>query len=181
MITAIEQWLEQLSTLTTIYLAVLALVAIGIVDRLAPTEAAFLLFYLVPIFFITWRFDNPWGYVAGLGSVIVWGLSEYLGSSTHIWVAVWNLLVAFGLFFTYAALIGSLRETLLNQRTLNRKLEEALAEVKTLSGLLPICAWCKRIRDEDGHWHQMEEYIHAHADVSITHGICPDCKAKARR
>jgi PAS domain S-box-containing protein len=56
-----------------------------------------------------------------------------------------------------------------------RELQEALSKVKTLSGLLPICASCKKIRDDKGYWSQLEAYLGAHADVLITHGICPDC------
>ena len=56
-----------------------------------------------------------------------------------------------------------------------RELTEALAHVKTLSGLLPICASCKKIRDDQGYWQQVETYISAHSDADFTHGICPDC------
>lgn len=55
------------------------------------------------------------------------------------------------------------------------ELQQALAEVKTLSGLLPICASCKKIRDDGGYWRQVESYFQAHSDVSFSHGICPDC------
>ena len=55
------------------------------------------------------------------------------------------------------------------------ELRKALAEVKTLSGLLPICANCKKIRDDGGYWTQVESYLLQKADVSFTHGICPDC------
>lgn len=58
------------------------------------------------------------------------------------------------------------------------QLQEALAEVKTLSGFLPICASCKKIRDDSGYWEQMEAYLTAHADVTFSHGICPDCAKK---
>lgn len=58
------------------------------------------------------------------------------------------------------------------------ELQEALANVKTLSGLLPICASCKKIRDDEGYWHQVEEYISEHSEVVFTHGICPDCLKK---
>ena len=51
-------------------------------------------------------------------------------------------------------------------------------EIKTLKGFLPICANCKKIRDDDGYWSQVEEYISRHADVSFSHGICPECMAK---
>jgi PAS domain S-box-containing protein len=55
------------------------------------------------------------------------------------------------------------------------ELQGALAEVKTLTGLLPICASCKRIRDDQGYWQQVEVYIQNHSDVKFSHGICPDC------
>lgn len=54
-------------------------------------------------------------------------------------------------------------------------LEEALAQVRALSGLLPICASCKMIRDDQGYWSQIEAYIHSHSEARFTHGICPDC------
>jgi hypothetical protein len=54
------------------------------------------------------------------------------------------------------------------------QLKEALARVKTLSGLLPICAGCKKIRDDDGYWHQVEEYITNHSEADFSHGICPE-------
>ncbi|MCP4628344.1 MAG: hypothetical protein GY850_33245, partial [bacterium] len=55
------------------------------------------------------------------------------------------------------------------------KLQEALAEVKTLGGLLPICASCKKIRDDKGYWNNLEAYIEKHSDVSFSHGICTEC------
>jgi PAS domain S-box-containing protein len=55
------------------------------------------------------------------------------------------------------------------------ELTEALASVKTLSGMLPICASCKKIRDDSGYWNQIESYIQAHSDAVFSHGICPDC------
>ncbi len=60
----------------------------------------------------------------------------------------------------------------------NKELEKALLEIKTLSGLLPICAGCKKIRDDDGYWSQIEEYIATHSDAQFTHGLCPACTHK---
>ena len=57
-------------------------------------------------------------------------------------------------------------------------LQEARAEAKVLSGLLPICASCKRIRDDRGYWNQIEEYIRSHSQAEFTHGLCPDCRKK---
>jgi len=61
------------------------------------------------------------------------------------------------------------------QAALVRDLQSALAEVRTLSGLLPICAACKKIRDDKGYWNQIEVYLGEHSDVEFSHGVCPEC------
>jgi PAS domain S-box-containing protein len=58
------------------------------------------------------------------------------------------------------------------------KLKQALAKVKRLSGMLPICASCKKIRDDKGYWNQIEAYIEEHSDAAFSHGICPQCARK---
>ncbi|MEO6036628.1 MAG: hypothetical protein ABIQ35_15365, partial [Verrucomicrobiota bacterium] len=55
------------------------------------------------------------------------------------------------------------------------ELKDALTKVKTLSGLLPICASCKKIRDDKGYWQQVETFIKARSDADFSHGMCPDC------
>ncbi len=61
----------------------------------------------------------------------------------------------------------------------NAKLQEALATIETLSGLVPICAWCgRKIQDETGTWITVENYVEAHSGATFTHGICPDCLEK---
>ncbi len=55
------------------------------------------------------------------------------------------------------------------------ELQKALSEVKTLGGLLPICASCKKIRDDQGYWRRVEEYIKDHSDAEFTHSMCPEC------
>jgi hypothetical protein len=61
------------------------------------------------------------------------------------------------------------REKLINE------LQEALAKIRTLKGLIPICASCKKVRDDKGYWQQVEVYIRDHSEAEFTHGICPDC------
>ena len=58
---------------------------------------------------------------------------------------------------------------------LGSELQDTLEEVKVLSGLLPICASCKAIRNDEGYWEQLEEYIRKHSDAQFTHGLCPEC------
>jgi CheY-like chemotaxis protein len=60
----------------------------------------------------------------------------------------------------------------------NEELRKALAKIKTLSGLLPICASCKKIRDDQGYWTQLESYISEHSEAVFTHGCCPECMKK---
>lgn len=54
-------------------------------------------------------------------------------------------------------------------------MDEALARVKILTGLLPICASCKSVRDDQGYWNRIEAYVSAHSEAEFSHGICPDC------
>ena len=70
-----------------------------------------------------------------------------------------------------AHVIDEREKTILN-------LEKAIKEVKTLQGILPICASCKKIRDDKGYWSQVDTYIHEHSGTEFSHGICPDCAKK---
>ena len=63
-------------------------------------------------------------------------------------------------------------------RELHRKnvaLQQAMEEIKVLKGLMPICPYCKKIRDDKGYWHQLESYINNHSNAEFSHGICDDC------
>jgi hypothetical protein len=64
------------------------------------------------------------------------------------------------------------------EQELSIRVEQSLAQIKTLRGLLPVCASCKKIRDDSGYWNQMESYIEAHSDADFSHSICPDCLTK---
>jgi hypothetical protein len=90
-------------------------------------------------------------------------------------VVLLNRGMSIAMVWTIAALL------LWNQR-LEREREKALEEraqavarLKVLQGLIPICAWCKRIRDGEGHWHQLERYLRTHSEADFTHSLCPNC------
>ena len=55
------------------------------------------------------------------------------------------------------------------------QLEDALSKVKQLEGIIPICSWCKKIRDDGKSWHQLEHYISSHSEAKFSHGVCPEC------
>lgn len=90
------------------------------------------------------------------------------------------LLLAFSCAFVVLLLVTTgrveLTEAEVRQRT--AELERALGEVKTLRSLLPVCAGCKKVRDDEGLWRSIEEYLWTHADVMVSHGLCPTCLAK---
>jgi ligand-binding sensor domain-containing protein len=71
-----------------------------------------------------------------------------------------------------------IRRLELRERELTRRVDEAMARVKVLRGLLPMCAWCKKVRDDGGYWNQIEAYLAEHSEADFSHGICPDCASK---
>jgi hypothetical protein len=73
---------------------------------------------------------------------------------------------------------GKIRQVDAEKSKVITDLQEALAKVKTLSGFLPICASCKKIRDDKGYWNQIEAYISEHSAAEFSHGICPECIEK---
>ncbi len=75
---------------------------------------------------------------------------------------------------------AALREKKKEQEKLITKLQEALTEIKTLRGFIPICASCKKIRDDEGYWNQLEKYISQRTDAIFSHGLCPECAAQVR-
>ena len=87
-----------------------------------------------------------------------------------------RFLAIFVVCSVFAYIIEGLRERFEGEsRYLIGQLEIALSEVKTLEGLLPICAHCKKVRDDTGYWNQIDAYLSDHADARFTHGICPEC------
>ena len=83
--------------------------------------------------------------------------------------------------FLYRPLIRHIRERKKAEEERERvivDLREALSKVKTLSGLLPICMSCKKIRDDKGYWNQLEAYISEYSDAEFSHSICPECARK---
>lgn len=86
---------------------------------------------------------------------------------------IWLLGVSALLF-----LFAGLRKEEKNREEIIGELEEALGEVEQLSGLLPICCSCKKIRDDKGYWQVLEKYISEHSQAQFTHGICQECAEK---
>lgn len=75
----------------------------------------------------------------------------------------------------------ALMETKKEQEATIEKLQKALEEIKTLRGLIPICAWCKKIRDDEGYWDELEVYLSKHSEAVFSHGLCPECSKAMKK
>lgn len=80
--------------------------------------------------------------------------------------------------YAFLNLLEKLDRAELEREKLILDLQVEMTNVKTLKGLLPICASCKKIRDDGGYWNQIENYIREHSEAEFTHGLCPDCLKK---
>lgn len=109
-----------------------------------------------------------------LSCLYVSGHKESLAFAASMSLLVPAILVP-ALSFTFFNLLAQLEITKVEREKLITDLQDALIKVKKLKGLLPICASCKKIRDDAGYWHQVEDYVHQHSDVVFSHGLCPDC------
>jgi hypothetical protein len=92
---------------------------------------------------------------------------------------VWNTLIFLSSFLIQAWLVSTVHGAVASERERVAALQKANAEVKVLRGLLPICAQCKKIRNEKGEWEQMEAYISERSSAFFSHGYCPACARKA--
>ena len=100
---------------------------------------------------------------------------------------VFNDLLKLYILITLVLLVGALAGAyFLENRRINNaererlieELQQALDEVKTIRGIIPICSVCKKIRDDEGDWNKLEAYIHNHSYADFSHSLCPDCLAK---
>jgi CHASE1-domain containing sensor protein len=129
----------------------------------------------------SWTTGLRWGQTIALAGRS-WQMEFNAGrtylSRQHTWLA-WivllvGLLLAGGL---QAQLLTAARHSAERERLI-AELQSALSEVKTLKGFIPICASCKKIRDDQGYWNQIESYIQAHSNATFSHGLCPECTKK---
>ena len=94
------------------------------------------------------------------------------------WMAITNRFLALSAIWVTSILLIFWKRAEEARRKTQVELDGSQEEVKILSGLLPICASCKKIRDDEGLWNQVENYIDEHSEAQFSHGICPDCRKK---
>lgn len=150
--------------------------------------ALYWLFMLPPLlFFFLGKKEGLTGSLVLLGLVSILLLAPFLlGSHDYgrpesirfIVAFSFVIVVAYGLEASrhrFSQLLEKEQQLLRDEK---KQLQAAMDEIKTLSGLLPVCAHCKKVRDDKGYWKQIEEYIQDHTDASFSHSICPICIKK---
>jgi len=152
---------------------------VALLDYYTKNDLQVSVLYLVPIALASWKLGKGEAVFVASFSALIWFVAETpaLRQGTSVWVPFLNMLALFGVFLTVALILSALREAFAEQKRLIGELEEALGRVKTLTGLLPMCSWCKKVRDDHGYWQAVEAYIHDHSNAEVTHGICPECKS----
>jgi len=161
-------------------ISILFTLAIGILDYWAGFEYRVKIFYLMPISYATWFIGkrtgmvfSTWPVMTTLYSGMISGIKY--GNSP---IEIWNMAMYLAFFIIVTLLLSKLRITMQQRAGLITKLQNALNAVKELSGILPICANCKKIRDEEGYWHDVDVYISRHTKAEFTHGMCAECANK---
>jgi hypothetical protein len=108
------------------------------------------------------------------GAIYAFELAPAFYESAWFWpVAILTLALAAGFLHFWRV-----RRLQRNEANLQQRIQEAVAQIKVLSGLLPICASCKNVRDDHGYWNRIEVYIRDHSEADFTHGLCPACLRK---
>ncbi len=149
-------------------------------DYVTGLELEFSAFYVLPVLLVAWFAGWRWAVALALINAVAWSAVDAWAGHFHpnAFYALWEFLNHALVYLLVATTVGGLRVAIARQKALNSELSQALQEVGELKGLLPVCAWCHKVRDDQGYWGQIETYIEARTQASFTHGICPDCQAR---
>jgi len=153
------------------------LVLVAWLDWLVGSELSLFVLYFVPISIASWSFGVAGAVSSSLTCAAVWAGNDALSGHRHSAdaIAVTNTLVRVCAFLAVGWPIQRIRQLLVSEQERTELLRRSLAELKVLEGIMPVCAVCKRIRDDEGQWIQMERYITMHSGAAFSHGYCPAC------
>jgi len=162
------------------FIGLLLNLIIGVIDYLTGYRIGVEVFYLMPIGLITWVINRNAGIIMSIISTATIMTANFFAGKgiQNYLIESWNIIVHFGFFIVVVYLIAEEKIISDSNKALIRELQEANNEIKTLSGLLPICSSCKKIRDDDGYWTHIELYISENTEAQFSHSICPECKEK---
>ncbi len=161
-------------------ITILSVFALGYIDYLTGYELNFFVFYFAPITIAAWKVGPISSYLISILSSMIWLISDIYSSHSYssVFFAGWNTAIRLSSFLIIAYATSKIRLLLTEERKISRDLRDAHAKIKTLGGLIPICANCKKIRDDKGYWNELEAYLLEHSEAELTHGFCPECMKK---
>lgn len=166
---------KQINRTLILCVAITGFIFIG--DTQVPLGVAGGVPYILVILLSLWIDNHRYT----LGLAIICTLLTMVGfyaspSGSALWKVLVNRFLA--VFAIWSVTILSLqRKTIAEEKERAvKERERALEDIRVLKGLIPICSSCKKIRDEQGHWNQLEAYISKNSEADFSHGICPDCK-----
>ncbi|MDR3682884.1 MAG: hypothetical protein P4L11_04060 [Geothrix sp.] len=160
--------------------AVLALVTS--LDILTPFELGFSAFYAIPVLIATWGVGLSRGLGFAILSACCWYFADLTSGRplTHEFYRFWDLFNHLLSYTLIAVLTGRLKLAFQREQALREDLDRTLKDVQALEGLLPMCAWCKKVRDDEGDWLELEAYLRPRTKAAFSHGICPACAARLK-
>ncbi len=162
-------------------IAVVIAIALGLLDWLTGYEMSFSVFYFLPVSLSAWFMGLGAAVTLSLFCTLLWFGVDFLSGHQYVshFYAVWNTFIHLISFLVIGGSINKIRRQIEHERDTAAVLGKSLAETKVLEAILPICADCKKIRDKEGHWQQLDVYIRKHSNTQFSHGYCPECARKA--
>ena len=176
---------KTMNTRPKIILGVLCLIILvlmlGILDWQSGFELNFFVFYFIPVSIAGWLYGNKISIYISILCAFVWAYADQLSGHHYImpYFFVWNTLIRLTSFISIGFFSSKVAKILASEKEKTEKLEKSLSKIKILESFLSICSVCKRIRNENGQWQQLDSYISTHSDTKFSHGYCPECAKKA--
>jgi len=158
-----------------------AVLILGVLDWITGYELNFFVFYFLPVSAAAWFFGLAGAVTLAILSAMVWFGADIINghiysSSAH---AVWNTMIRLVSFLAIGWSVARVRHLLDRERETATVLRKSLSQIKVLETFLPICAQCKKIRNQQGMWQHLEVYIEQHSNTQFSHGYCPECARRA--
>ena len=162
-------------------IAACAALSVGIdwFDSVTGEAYEFFILYFGPVAAAAWLAGLGPAVIVSLVSAAAWFQSDLAVHVEHsLTQGTWDTLMRLAAFLALGLTLSKVKSELTREKRLNAELAQAMAEIKQLRGILPMCSFCRKIRDADQQWIPLEKYIATHSDAQVSHGLCPVCYKK---
>lgn len=157
--------------------ALLLLLLTAVTDASTGYQFSLLAFYFFPVALLAWHRGIATGLLMSLFAAITWLICDYLNGHVYVYEGIryWNAFMRLVVFGICSMSYASLRKALRDREQLIAELRTSLEHVKTLSGYLPTCPCCHRIRLDSGKWQGLESYVSEQSRIEFVSVVCPQC------